>query len=300
MNLQHFLVTKSGTRLAMALSATIPRRPAHAAVRLITRKVARNDSRLTHTIRDNLAVVLNTAPTDPSLDSLVAEVLFNAGTGAYDFFRTLGKKLRNLDRLVPDNPALFEAFEEAKRRGRGLLLVAPHMSAQDVGGLRFVEAPYEVQVLSAALPPGGYEVLNGLRATEGLILTPSSTQALKQAAERLRRGGFAFTSVDRPPPRRKRAQWTTFFERPARLWNGFAKLAVETNALLQFAWMERLPDTTYRIRVGEMLDPLTIEGDDKVEALWHAILRQTEAAISAHPEQWLMFFPVWPDPKEFA
>lgn len=297
-NLQKFLLTKTGTRLAMALSAALPRRPAHAAVRMITQRVAHKDSPLTRTIRANLSVVLDTSPTDPNLDEMVAEVLYHSGTGSYDFFRTLGKHLKNLDWLVPSNPALYEAFEEAKRQGRGMLLIAPHLSAQDVGGLRFIESGYEVQVLSAALPPGGYEVLNGLRETEGLILTPSSARALREAGERLSSGGFAFTSIDRPPPPRKKAQWTTFFGRPARLWNGFAKLAVDSDALVTFAWMERLPDTTYRIRVGETIDPRTIRSSDKVEAVWHAALRQAESAIAAHPEQWVMFFPVWPKPEE--
>lgn len=294
-NLQDFLVTKTGTKLAIRLSTLIPRRLAYAVLRPFTRRVARKDSRLTRTIRENLSVVLDTSPDDPSLDAVVAEVLFGAAVGNFDFFHGLGLGHEKTGRMVSIDPKLWDAFEEAKRQRRGLVVVAPHLATLDIGGLAFIGGPYEVQVLSAALPPGGYEVVNGLRETEGLVLTPSSQAALGDAEKRLRNGGFAFTAVDRPPPRSKRADRIEFFGKPARLWRGWAELAAGTDSLLILGWMERLPDRRYVAHIGELLDPRDYDHDP--DRLARATLDQVEEAIRAHPEQWSMFLPVWPEEK---
>ncbi len=291
-NLQDFLVTKTGTRLAIRLSTMIPRRLAYAVLRPFTRRIARKDSRLIRTIRENLSVVLGTTPEDPRLDGMVAEVLFGSAVGNFDFFRGLGLGPHKTGRMVTIDQKLWDAFEEAKRQHRGLVVVAPHLATLDIGGLAFIGSPYEVQVLSAALPPGGYEVVNGLRETEGLILTPSSKAALADAETRLRNGGFAFTAVDRPPPKSKRADRIQFFGKPARLWRGWAELAAATDALLILGWMERLPDRTYVAHIGELLDPRDYDHDP--DRLAQATLEQVEEAIRAHPEQWSMFLPVWP------
>jgi len=301
-NLQHFLVTGTGTRLAMRLSALIPRRFGHAVIRGITRWIARRDTPLTRTIRANLAVVLDTSPDDPRLDSYVHEVLFHAASGSYDFFRALGGTVEENRRLVEMPQALWEILDPANRPGRGILVVAPHVSTLDLAGIGLAASPYagtyDIQVLSYALPPSGYELMNDLRTTKGLILTPSSGDALREAASRLRNGGVVVTSVDRPPPRRKRAQTTTFFGKDARLWSGFARLAASTDALLQIISVERTTDDRYRLNIGTQIDPLEIEEDDVAGTLWRETLDEVENIIRAHPEQWLMFFPVWPDAEE--
>ncbi|GBD84622.1 lipid A biosynthesis lauroyl acyltransferase [bacterium BMS3Abin02] len=302
MNLQQFLVTGTGTRLAMRLSALVPRRFGHTVLRGVTRRIARRNSSLTRTIRANLAVVLDTTPDDPRLDSYVHEVLFHSASGSYDFFRALGGTIEENRRLVEMPQTIWEVLDPANRPGRGILVVGPHVSTLDLAGMGFAACPrsdaYDIQVLSYALPPSGYELMNDLRTTEGLILTPSSGDAMREAAQRLRNGGVVFTSVDRPPPRRKRAQTARFFGKDARLWDGFARLAVSTDALLQIVWVERTPDGRYRLNVGRQIDPLKIEGDDVAAALWRETLDEVENIIRAHPEQWLMFFPVWPDAEE--
>ncbi|NIA25775.1 MAG: hypothetical protein GWP04_09440 [Gammaproteobacteria bacterium] len=301
-NLQHFLVTGTGTRLAMRLSALVPRRFGHSAIRRITRRIARRDSTLTRAIRSNLAVVLDTTPDDPRLDSYVEEVLFYSASGSYDFFRALGGTIEENRSLVEMPQALWDILDPANRHGRGILIVAPHVSTLDLAGIGLAASPYantyDIQVLSYALPPSGYELMNDLRTTQGLILTPSSADALREAAARLRDGGVVVTSVDRPPPRNKRAQTATFFGKDARLWNGFAKLATSTDALLQIVSVERIPDDRYRLNVGRRIDPLEMEGDDVAAELWHETLKEVENIIRAHPEQWMMFFPVWPDAEE--
>jgi len=299
-NLQRFLTSGTGTRLTIRLSRLFPRRLGHRLIRLITGFVARRDSQMTQAIRSNLSVVMGTEPSDPQLEPIVHEVLFQSASGTFDFFRALGASVEENRRLVDMSQGIWDVLDPASRDGRGLVIVAPHLGTQDLGGIGFAagRTEHEAQVLSYALPPSGYEVVNDLRSTEGLILTPSSGDALRQAKDRLLDGGVVFTSLDRPPPRRKRAQTAQFFGRPARLWNGYARLAASTDSLLQIMWVERLPDDSYRLNLVRQLDPRLMDGDDPATSLWKETLREAEAIIGAHPEQWLMFYPVWPEATE--
>jgi KDO2-lipid IV(A) lauroyltransferase len=299
-NLQHFLTTGTGTRLTIRLSRLLPRRLGHRLIRIVTHFIARRDSHMTRIVRSNLSVVLDTKPDDHRLDALVSEVLFQSASGTFDFFRALGAPAHENRRLVDMSQGIWDVLDPASRNGRGLLVVAPHLGTQDLGGIGFAagSASYEVQVLSYALPPSGYELVNDLRSTEGLILTPSSGDALRQAAERLRAGGIVFTSLDRPPPRGRRAQTADFFGKPARLWDGFARLAASTDSLLQIIWVERLPDRRYRLNLVRQLDPRTMDGANPAESLWKATLKEAEAMIREHPDQWLMFFSVWPETSQ--
>lgn len=302
LNLQRFLITETGTRLAIRLSRLIPRPITHRLLRIITFFVARRDTPLTRAIQSNMSVVLDTTPEDPTIDRLIHEVLFCSASGTYDFFHALGSSPEQNSSLVDMPQAIWDALDPASRPGRGLLVVGPHVGVLDMGGIGFAAShhadSHEVQVLSYALPPSGYQLVNDLRSTEGLILTPSSGDAMRQAAERLHNGGIVFTSLDRPPPRGKRAQTTDFFGKPARLWNGFARLATANDALLLIIWVEQTTSGRYRLHVVRQLDPKELDGNDPAAALWRATLDEVETIIRAHPEQWLMFFPVWPETVE--
>ncbi len=254
---------------------------------------------MTGALRSNLSVVLDTTPDDRTVGAMLPEVLYQSASGTFDFFRSLGATPEENRRLVEIPDGLWHVLDEGSRTGRGVLIVAPHVGVQDLMGIGFSASPrhdaYDVQVLSYALPPSGYKLVNSLRATEGLRLTPSSGESMRKAGELLRSGGVVFTSLDRPPPRSKTAQTAEFFGRPARLWDGFARLAVSTDALLQIIWVERLPDSRYRLNLVRQLDPRDMAGGDPAADLWRAALAEAETIIRKHPEQWLMFFPVWPE-----
>ena len=58
-------------------------------------------------------------------------------------------------------------------------------------------------------------------------------------------------------------------------------------------WVVRTPDGRYEIRFNQPIDCADPPGD--VEHVTSLILHQAEEAIRANPDQWLMFFPLWPD-----
>ena len=63
-----------------------------------------------------------------------------------------------------------------------------------------------------------------------------------------------------------------------------------------FVWVVRTPEGRYEVHYNEPIDCADPPGD--VDHVTSLILAQAEAAIRANPDQWLMFFPLWPgEPK---
>lgn len=88
-----------------------------------------------------------------------------------------------------------------------------------------------------------------------------------------------------------------FFEAPARLPWGHVQLALRTGAPILVAHTLRLPDNSYK---GVIFPPTElVPGDSSLglEGNMRRVLTQIEGFIRQHPEQWVMFQPVWEDMK---
>ncbi len=292
--LQDYLNTDKGLRTALWLGKVVPPRLASAGITGIANLSARRrKSRMVSALKSNLAVVLGTSEDDPVLTGHVARALYHAGIASFEFFHKVAHGREALGELVYLPPELLEMFDEKAAAGRGMVAVSAHLGALDLAGVAFTVTDFKVQVISYAAPPAGYRLVNELREGHGLVITPGSKEALAEATARLESAGIVFTAVDRPVPPGRKAAEVRFFGRPTRLWDGYARMAFATGALLFFVWVERTPDGRYVIRFNEPIDCADPPGD--VDHVTSLILQQAEDAIRANPDQWLMFFPVWPD-----
>ena len=291
--LQDYLNTDKGLRTALWLGKMVPPGLASAGIAGIAGLSARRKrSRMVSAVKSNLAVVLNTSEDDPALTRHVAKALYYAGMASFEFFHKVAHGREALGELVPLPPELLEMFEKQKAAGRGMVAVSAHMGALDLAGVAFTVTDFEVQVISYAAPPAGYRLVNDLRSGHGLVITPGSKEALAAATARLESAGIVFTALDRPVPPGRRASDVVFFNRPTRLWNGYTKMAFATGALLFFVWVVRTPQGRYEIRFNEPIDCADPPGD--IDYVTSLMLQQAEDAIRANPDQWLMFFPLWP------
>ena len=291
--LQDYLNTDKGLRTALWLGKVVPPRLASAGITGIANLSARRrNSRMVSALKSNLAVVLDTSEDDPVLTGHVARALYHAGIASFEFFHKVAHGREALGELVYLPPELLEMFDEKAAAGRGMVAVSAHLGALDLAGVAFTVTDFKVQVISYAAPPAGYRLVNELREGHGLVITPGSKEALAEATARLESAGIVFTAVDRPVPPGRKAAEVQFFGRPTRLWDGYARMAFATGALLFFVWVERTPAGRYVIRFNEPIDCADPPGD--VDHVTSLILGQAEDAIRANPDQWLMFFPVWP------
>jgi len=222
----------------------------------------------------------------------VVGALYHAGVAGFEFFHKVAHGREALGELAALPPDLLAFLEKSRRDGRGVLGVSAHVGALDLLGVAITATDFQVQVISYAAPPAGYKLVNELRSDHGLVMTPGSRDAMLEATARLESAGIVFTAVDRPVPKGRRAGQVVLFDRPTRLWNGYARLALATGALLFFVWLVRTPDGRYEVRYNEPIDCADPPGD--INVVTSLILKQAEEVIRAHPDQWLMFFPIWP------
>jgi lauroyl/myristoyl acyltransferase len=102
------------------------------------------------------------------------------------------------------------------------------------------------------------------------------------------------TGLDRPAP--ESSYSPKFFGHPSRLPVFYTRLAMKTRVPVIVVAVRDEPDGTHMIDCSEMIwmEP---RSDPREEIIYNTerVLTVAEKFISAHPEQWSMFFPVWPD-----
>jgi lauroyl/myristoyl acyltransferase len=289
------LASLSSGRLALpaaiALARWVPERPLLRLADTLADRFASETSPAVMGTRANQAVVRGLSKDDPEIDRAVRAVFRSAGRGHVALFRALARGRQALMSGCDVAPELMERIEIARRAGRGLVLVGPHVSAFDFFLLTIAARGYPMQAISPANPTATYRLQNELRTKFGAETTPASREAVKAAIDRLTNGGIVGTGMDRPAPK---GDWIEFFGRQAFLPTGFAKLAIRTNSMLLPGVV--LPDGPghYRAEALELLEPPTERTEEAAHGLAREVLRQMEPVIRANADDWLMFHAVWP------
>ena len=215
------------------------------------------------------------------------------GRALYDFYHRLNDPAGLLS-LVDFDPSYEELMARCREERQGTLLLGTHTANFDLAGRATALRGVPLLVLSYPQPPGGYQMQNQLRQVARAEIEPISPSALRQAVERLRSRGTVVTGVDRPIHGSNYP--VQFFGRPAQLPVGHVRLALKTNALVYLMGARYQPNG--RLRVWA-LGPIPMRSDEDLH--WEttrnaeAILAAAEEIIRPAPQQWSMFYPVWPD-----
>jgi phosphatidylinositol dimannoside acyltransferase len=230
--------------------------------------------------------------TREQLDKVVTSTFSNTGRFLFDFYHNLSDPKAVLDRAI-FSPS-FLRYVDGPAASESHLFVCPHITSVDLIGRAAALYGMKLQVLSYPLPPGGYEWTNEIRRQSGLIVTPMSVTALREATERLMSGGNVLTGVDRPVSDKKYRP--RFFGRPASLPVGHVRLAIKVGLPVIVIYGSLLPDGRYLV---EASDPIEMKRYDDLheEIVCNAekILIVVADAIRKNPDQWTMFYPVWPE-----
>ena len=244
----------------------------------------------------NLSHVMPPGTAEDERIRAVRRLFFYSTLSYYHLFHNAGKSDLGPDGFRPRvemAPEVRGYMEEAIATGRGLFVLGSHSSNFDLCGIAFsYYAPVPVQALSLADPPPGYEFINDLRSRARGTLTPITPETLRQAIQRLREGGIVLTGVDRPVPNANSA--VTFFGETAYLPTGYIRIPLITDCLvmtMSFVW----DGTAYHI-LGNPPMEMVRTGDRERDSMVNVqrVLAQIEGFVSAAPDQWMVFLPVWP------
>jgi KDO2-lipid IV(A) lauroyltransferase len=233
-----------------------------------------------------------------SLDLAVAHTFSNTALSIYRFYRSF-KDTESLRKLVAFPDKLIEIMQEMQDSKRGLIVTGVHLGNFDLvlqSIAQQVEQFGDIQGLALGVPqPGkGYEWQNDFRHKNGVQVIPASLEAIKAAAQVLEQGGIVLSGLDRPIPNAKYRP--RFFGRPASVPVLHIPLALRAKAPVVVAGSIVKPDGTYQTFLSDYLEMKSYPNrQEEIIANAEAVLDVAESYIRQAPNQWSMFFPVWPE-----
>jgi len=250
---------------------------------------------LTSAVRSNQYVVSSGTLSDRELVQRTKQVLSHAGDCFFDLYHYYDNP-NKLDIIAPWSESMT-AFVKYSQADQGYLVVAPHLSNFDLVMARLVRGGFRGKVLSYPNPGSGYQLQNEIRESFGLDVVPLGDSSLEaEIVEYLKAGGLVATGVDRPVPTRKKRHYAEFFGRPSPLPLGYITTALAANVpvIVVAAFMDS--DGKYGLRISE---PITLNKYknklDDIILNAERVLKRVEEFIKLSPEQWLMYYPIWPD-----
>jgi KDO2-lipid IV(A) lauroyltransferase len=290
---QAALSSGPSVRLGLLIGQYLPPRVGYAVARFIAGTIVRFKTGSYRTVLDNLRHVVGPQVEEETLHKMAHKVLVHAGRAYYDFYRAANWSPEQVVQAVRVPEAYIDLMRAQASRGRGTLLLGLHMSNFDLAMVAIGSRGIPTQVLSLADPGEGFRFQDRLRSTAGIEVTQISPGSLRLAVQRLQSGWIVITGIDRPVPGER--QTVEFFGRASSLSTGPVRMALMSRANVLVASCHQDPHKGY---VVDFTGPVEMarSGDRKQDVQINArrVAAILEDHVRAHPEQWLMFHPVWP------
>lgn len=184
----------------------------------------------------------------------------------------------------------------AAARGRGVILVLPHMGNWDVAGAWLAGGGMPFTTVAERLEPASlFERFVSFRESLGMEVIPltgGERSPFELLAERLRSGGTLCLLGDRDLT--ATGLEVDFFGAPARMPAGPAALARETGAALIPVTLWFHDDRDWGVRFHpEVERRVTDDRDADIRAMTQAVAAAFADSIRKHPQDWHMLQRVW-------
>lgn len=295
MDLQQLATSGFGIKTALTVIRLLPPKVSLVIGNFLANQISKRvNSPLVRSVRANQWVIRGRTLSERELSNATREVLKHQVQCFIDLFRTLRhpEEIINLSPSSADSKAIIQ---QSRSSEDGAMVVAPHLSNFDLVFLAHAYRGLQGQLLTYGEPTSGYEIQNEIRASTGLETTPVRGEITHQEAiERMKNGGMVFTAVDRPI--HKKIRVINFFGLPSHLPTGHIRMALTAGVPILVAAAQYRSDGKYHLLLSDPIlmqhhpDP-TKEIKQNAEAVLHVMA----SFIMQSPEQWLMYYPVWPE-----
>jgi len=192
----------------------------------------------------------------------------------------------------------LEVAEEARRRGRGLIVVIGHLGNWEVVGLAICKAGHPVNSLARPIENpwiDGY--LRRFRTQTGQKLIPKH-HAMGEMVRVLRRNEILIVQVDQNA--RSAGVMVDFFGRPASTHRSPAILSLKYGTPIVVADIYRDQGLHHCVLSDPLLPEDYKDQPDPVAALTQAYTAKFEDCVRAHPEQWFWVHDRWKQAEKAA
>lgn len=245
----------------------------------------------------NLLRVLGSRASQRQRRAAIRDVFRTAALNYYDLFRVPRLNAAKLETLL--RVYGWEHVDSARRHGKGVLIVAPHLGNLDIVGqvavLRDVPCTIPTEHLRSDRLR---QLVTATRASLGLRIVPVDGTAgpLRVLYQALRRNELVGIVGDRDL--QGHGLIVPFFDEPVRFPNGSVTLALRTGAPLLPGRAMRLADGSYRVDITPPLDfPRTGDLKRDVQLGTEMVAKALERFIRDTPGQWVVFQPVWKEQR---
>ncbi|MBI2846114.1 MAG: hypothetical protein HYX86_06180 [Chloroflexi bacterium] len=277
-------------RFAGAVLPFIPRRLGYLLADVVGYLLYYFNPRSRANLISNLRQAIGPKMAEERLPHLARQVFQNAVKNYYELFHHRWTPVEKLLSYVQVEGV--ENVQRALAGGKGMVLVSLHLGSPEA----FLQiAPLFGYPITAAVeplqPPTLMAYMLRLRQRHGIKLIPADGP-LFSLFRALKNNQIVALAIDRDVTGSGTA--VQFFGAPVRLADGPVQLALRTGAALCLGHGVRRPDNTFQ---GIVEPPLQLEvtGDRRrdIEVNMQKVASLMEKIIRRHPEQWLMFQPLW-------
>lgn len=294
MDLQSIINGRIGIGLALIIGRIIPRRIGYKLAELIADRLsAQTQSPMIISARLNQWMVTGQRLSGEELTQAVNQAIRTTAHCQFDLYHNI-KQPNNLVRMINISPFLQEVIENIINKKQPMLVVGLHLSNLDIAFLALGTLGIKVFGISIPNPGGGYQWQNEIRNRFGFELMPGSRDAIRVAIERFKQGSTLVMGADRPLPGSKYKP--SFFGHPSALPVLHVSLALKLDTPIYISHCTLQKDGKYLLDISE---PVYMErkADRYSEIMVNTenILKISQQIISQVPEQWAMYYPVWPD-----
>ncbi|HEX3798767.1 MAG TPA: MMPL family transporter [Verrucomicrobiae bacterium] len=190
----------------------------------------------------------------------------------------------------------WDRFLAAHARGKGVLLITPHLGNWEFGGAFLVRHNIDLLVLTQPEPEASLTKLReASRARKGIktLVIGENPFAIVEIIKLLQAGATVALLIDRPPP--SNAAEVELFGRPFLASLAAAELARAAGSAIIPGYIVRKENNYAAQILPEIIYDRAALGNRAARIrLTQEILRAFEPAIRQHLTQWYHFVPIWP------
>lgn len=242
-------------------------------------------------VTHNMRRALGSEASNGRLNQTVRAVFRNAAKNYLDLLRVPTFDLAQL------NGNFFihgwHHFEKAQSDGKGVIVATAHLGNFDLVAQVLAARGIGLTVLAEPLRPAClFRFVTGLRESKGLVFLPVGRSALKAILRTLREGGVVGVACDRDIGRH--GLEFPFFGEETTFPVGAIKLALRTGAVVIPAFSVRRSNKQFDVYVEPPLQlALSSDHEQNVRRNMLKVITSMEKYIHRHPDQWVVFDPVW-------
>ncbi|HEY1174412.1 MAG TPA: MMPL family transporter [Verrucomicrobiae bacterium] len=241
---------------------------------------------------------------EQNLKPLLGANAVNAREKALKLFSNFGQKLVDLWRYESgaDVKGLFgewtgwEHFENAQKKGKGVLLVTPHLGNWEFGGPLLTQRGVKLLVLTQAEPGDGFtELRQQSRERWGIetLVVGQDAFAFVEVIKRLQEGASVALLIDRPP--KGTEVEVEVCGQPFMASISVAELGRATGCAILPTAIVRDGDIYAAHILPEMAySRAELNSREVRQKFTQQLLRAFEPLLKQYPEQWYHFVSIWP------